>query len=1433
MRRVLPLVLTLLVVTPALAQEERGFFGRLFGTDEAASDEEQGGLLESFIEDNLSGEGRQVSIRGFAGALSGRATLDSLTVSDDQGEWLTLNDVVLDWNRGALFRGRLEVAELSAAEILLPRLATPAESDEAPVPEASGSFSLPELPVSVSIDKIAAGRVVIGQPVFGVEALVSVAGAVRLEGGEGSANLVLEKLDAPGGIMLDAAYSNANEVLALDLKVSEGPDGIVAALLDLPGRPSVDFSVSGEAPITAYAADISLATEGAERLTGRIATSQPAGSEDGTLRTVVTLFGDIAPIFNPEYQPFFGPDVRLGAAITSFPDGRLSIEDLDISAASLQLGGGLLIGSDKLPDEIRLSGEIASEQGAVLLPLPGVETRIDRMDLDVTFDAAEGDTWTGAFEIAGLDRPGFAAESLTLDGRGRIMSGDARAVTAALSFRASALDLGTPDAADAIGELVTGRADIDWASGAPLSLRTLTIEGESYALNGSMELALEEAGPAVSGQARVSADELSAFSGLAGRTLGGSISVETRFAAQPLAGLFDVSAKGESRNLIVSQPQADGILAGSASLDVEATRDETGISLRLTTLETPNASLTGQASLKSGGSSLSLAGTLADAALVLPQVSGPIRLNAAALEDMDRVWSWQLETALEGTRLTAEGNAVDIYGTPVIAAAGRFEADDLSDFAALAGRPLAGRIETDFSGEVVADLSRASVRLKGTASDLKVDDPRADALLAGPVALDLDGSMAGEVVSLRDSTIDGPRIRLRANGILVPEVGRFDLDGWIADASLVLEGAPAEPLEFAAEGQQDNRDWRFRTSAEGAGLSLEAEGLALDPLGPEPAVDGQLRARVENLAVLSDLAGRTLAGRLELQASGSVTADLTRFDVDATASGGGLRIGQAEADRLLAGDLAATLKARRDGGAIEIGTLNLSTGLLTASASGALASDGSEIDIEARLAEIGSFVSGFSGPLAVSGTIGQSADRNYIVDIAANGPGGAEANTSGSIAPDFSTVDLRVTGRAPLGFANTFIAPRVVSGDADFNLTLSGPPALSSVSGQISSSGARFIAPTLGLVMNEISLNTALSGGRAQISLAGQVENGGQVSVEGPLTLSAPFNADLGIVLRGVVLQDPRLYETSVDGRIAISGPLTGGARISGDLALGETNIRIPSSGLGGAGAVPEILHLNEPPPVRGTRSRAGLLESENGGDKAGGIAYPIDIIVNAPSRIFIRGRGLESEFGGSLRIAGDSANVVPIGAFNLIRGRLDILGQRLALEEATVTIQGSFLPVVRIRATTQTDEYTIAVIVAGPVSDPEISFTSEPDLPQEEVLARLIFGRGLDTLSPIQAARLALAVRTLAGRGGEGVVGNIRQGAGLADLDVTTDSDGNAAVRAGAYLGENLYTDVTVGSNGESELNLNLDVSKSFTLKGSVTNEGETSVGIFYERDY
>ena len=97
----------------------------------------------------------------------------------------------------------------------------------------------------------------------------------------------------------------------------------------------------------------------------------------------------------------------------------------------------------------------------------------------------------------------------------------------------------------------------------------------------------------------------------------------------------------------------------------------------------------------------------------------------------------------------------------------------------------------------------------------------------------------------------------------------------------------------------------------------------------------------------------------------------------------------------------------------------------------------------------------------------------------------------------------------------------------------------------------------------------------------------------------------------------------------------------------------------------------------------------------------------------------------------------------------------------------------------------------------------------------------------------LAAPVAVLAGRGGDGIVANLRESVGLDDLDLATDDEGNVTVRAGKYLSRNVYTDVSVDAAGKSRINLNLDVNNSVTARGSVASDGESSIGIFYDRDY
>lgn len=231
--------------------------------------------------------------------------------------------------------------------------------------------------------------------------------------------------------------------------------------------------------------------------------------------------------------------------------------------------------------------------------------------------------------------------------------------------------------------------------------------------------------------------------------------------------------------------------------------------------------------------------------------------------------------------------------------------------------------------------------------------------------------------------------------------------------------------------------------------------------------------------------------------------------------------------------------------------------------------------------------------------------------------------------------------------------------------------------------------------------------------------------------------------------------------------------------------------------------------------------------------AARFDLLLSAPDQVFVRGRGVDAELGGEIRLTGNARQPVHIGELELIRGRVDLLGKRFDLTEGLIEMQGSLIPVIRLVAETEQDDITTRIIIDGEAHDPEITFESSPEMPEEEVLSQLLFGRGLSNISALQAAQLASAVAVLAGRGGDGIVSRLRASTGLDDLDLTTDDEGNVSVRAGKYLTENVYTDVQLGGDGKTKLNLNLDLSKTLTARGSVDSEGESTLGLFYERDY
>lgn len=1246
-------------------------------------------FLTAFLEERLSDAGRTVTVTGFAGALSSRATIQELTIADAQGIWITLRGVTLDWTRSALLSGNLSVNTLTADEIILDR--PPVTDDGLPSPEARG-FALPELPVSINIGTIGADRIVVGEAVFGAAIEGRLDASMSLAGGEGMARLLLERTDdgPDGQISLNASYANATQALSINLDAVESPGGIAGRLLGIPGDPSLDLSIVGDGTLADFTAEIGLASNGADRLSGEVRLSQ---SDAGAQAFVADVRGDIAPLFLPQYAEFFGSEVTLQTQGMTRAGGGLDLRGLKIATQSLQLDGSLVTDADGLPSKFSLIGSLASPDGTpVLLPLPNQpETRVDGINLALTYDRSIDNGWSLDAQIMGFASAALTVARTTLEGSGRITPAEGEigpVVGGNLRFEAQSLDPTNLALGRALGDAINGKATFFWEQGSPLRLPKLAVTGADYGIEAKGLIGGFVQGFPLSGSATLRADDLSRFAMLAKRPLSGRATGEIRGGGTLLAGSFDVTAGLLTENLAVGIAEADNLLKGNSTIDVSVMRDETGTLLRDLMVRAASLSMAAQGRLATAGN--------------------------------------DLKADVEFTDLSALG----------------------------------GRYQGSLKGQatLTGTFEQAKITLNADGNALAIGQPQIDALLQGPSRLTVDAIATRGQIDLRDFRIT------------------------------------AATLEATAQGQLSAADTDV------------AAKVAITDLA---ALGGGFSGSITTSALFR---GGMKDGRLQLDGVGD-----------------DLSLGIPQIDRLLEGETDISANLIVQDGTARVEDARLTNPQLQASASGTA----ELLAINGRLANLAVVLPEFPGPVTVSGKAAATG-TNYQVELTGTGPGQIAARVGGTVAANFQTANLTIGGSAQAGLADVFIGPRSIDGPVRFDLRLIGPLAMSSLSGRATLAGGRFSDPNLPFSLQEVTASADLSGGRAQTTFSTGLTTGGTVDGGGSVGLAAPYPADLTATFTQVIVRDPRLYETRMNGDVAVNGGLATGAVISGRLTLNETELRIPSTGLGANGLLPTLEHVAEPPDVRETRARAGLVERSGTAPARESVQpFGLDLLISAPARVFVRGRGLDAELGGELRLGGTTANVQALGGFELIRGRLDILGKRFVLSRARLQLEGNFDPRLDVLASTESDGITSSVQISGLASAPDVSFVSSPDLPEEEVLSRLLFGRGLAQLSPLQAVQLAGAVATLAGRGGIGIIGRLRQGIGLDNLDFESSEESGTTVTVGKYLSRNLYTEVIVGDDGKSEIQLNLDVTDSVTVRGRLGADGNTGLGLFLEKDY
>jgi autotransporter translocation and assembly factor TamB len=468
---------------------------------------------------------------------------------------------------------------------------------------------------------------------------------------------------------------------------------------------------------------------------------------------------------------------------------------------------------------------------------------------------------------------------------------------------------------------------------------------------------------------------------------------------------------------------------------------------------------------------------------------------------------------------------------------------------------------------------------------------------------------------------------------------------------------------------------------------------------------------------------------------------------------------------------------------------------------------------------------------------GQLAGSQLSIETRADGANGLSLTADGTVRIDGNqALAIKVRGRLPFAaFAGQLAAAGVdLKGDAAFDLTVSGSAANPAINGRVTTSAATLTAIRQNLTVNNLAARIDLDGRQARIAnLSGRLSGGGTVSVTGTVGIAAAsgFPADLKIVLADAVYTDGKIVAAKVTGDLGLTGSLLRGPVLNGRIRVARADITIPEK-LPGTLAQLKVKHKNAPADVLVQSKAIRKEQRAANGDKAGGIA--LDLRIAAPRRIFVRGRGLDAELGGEVTVTGTSNAPAVAGAFRMLRGRLSIIGRRLDFTSGAISFGGDMMPTLDLVASSTVNATTINVTVSGPASNPAVAFTSNPGLPQDEVLALLIFGRSSAALSPVQIAQLADAVATLAGGQSNSLFNKLRQGLGVDDLDIGTDENGKSNVSAGKYLNKRTYLQLQQGvEDGSSKAVINLDIGKGVKLRGEAGTDGSGAAGIFFEKEY
>ena len=1446
------------------------------------------------IERLVSDQDRAVRVEGFRGSLGGDARAARITVSDRAGVWLAIEGVEFLWRPLDLVGGRVAVDRLAADRIVVTRLPD-GPPDAAPTEPGGGG--LPDLPVALDLRELRVGSLELAGTVPGGPGRFAIDGRLAYGGDRVTARLgIVRRDDLPASATLDLDYAPGEDRLVLDLVLDEPRGGLVTRALGLPDGIPAGLTVRGQGPLSSWRSDIT----GRVGDLASVAGSTTITRQGDTWRLDLDVGADVRALMPEAVRPAVGPEIGLRGTLVSVP-GSLRFEAVRIEAPA---GRAALSGTvDTAARALDVALDVSAGPDSPLKDLAGAAWEGARIGLratgpfarpDVTLTAdgeglARGDLGarrfalvvraepraplTGPTEIdldltAALDDPrGLPASVGPLVGSApRIAAtGVLETVGRRLRLTGGAADLaaGRLDALAGLLDVAAGTVDAtatlvvpDLAALGPLTVLRLAGTGEQ-------RLALSAGRPDAPPTLR--------FEGPL-RDVGTGIPVADAL----LDGRADLSGAvrfGPDGTIRASDLR---IAAGRATMTGDATVGDGRLDLPFR-IEIPDLAPVAAAAGTAGAGKVEAEGRLAgpfDGLGLTARARSPdravagVRLGPADLRaELDRI-------AGPAGRVTVEARPL---GNPLsVATALRREGDRmlLNDFSIASG---AARL----TGGFAVDLARTLVdgRLAGDLPRLDALAPWAGVPLSGRGRVELVATPAGSAQHLRlvvgaaEAAAAGAAVRsLDLTATVADALRAPRIDARLAASGVRAGGAELDRLTATASGPPD-----------AVAVALALEGRAAAPLALDAAATvrrSPARTRVE----LSRLDGRFADRPFALAGTASAEWDARRMALSGLRIDGGL--GRIEADGELAPDrVRGTLSAVRLPLALAalvdpaVGLDGAAALELTVAGTPAdprlvlrLSTDGASVLTPLAEAPIPVEV------LADAQAGGGRATGDVVVRAGAGAldlGGRIEAPLRLDLArrtfavPPQGALRGTLAGQVALGIFEDLLAARGdrIGGTALFDLALGGTVAAPVYGGEARVEDGRWSSPVTGTVLTGIAGRILGTGDRLLVEdIRAATPGGGTVRLDGELRPGAAAGpqVDLRLVAENAQLLQIDLVTASFDAEIAAVGRPEA-MRVAGPVRIRRADVRVPDRlpasivaldveetgrPQGTAGRRPPIAAAGEPrpqrrPPIVATSATIGgrppAARTANAGPPLSA-AIALDVTARAANQIFVRGRGLDAELQADARVGGTVAEPAVTGGFSLVRGRLDLLGKTFDFRQADVTFEGRDLtPRLAVAAEARSREVTAVVRVTGTATRPEIALTSVPDLPQEEVLARLLFEKSPSQLSAFEAAQLAQSVAQLAGiGGGPGVVDTLRRSFGLDRLEIDGGSGTGAAdggtsggVSAGRYVNDRVYVGVEQRFTGESRARVEVEITDNIRVESTVGPQTGTGVGVNFRWDY